>query len=283
MKKKIAFSTFIGLAVSLTLVINGMREAGHLSLYINIPSIFMIFGGTLGATIISFPPKHLKKFFIVFRKAFSKEKYDFIKDIQALVTISEFSRKKGLLALETLASDYENEAFLQKGMLLITDGVSKDVLVSTLKSDIFYMKKRHAEGQAMMDYVASTVTSLGLMGTYIGLIPMLNNLENPETLGPLMAIELVSSFYGAFTSYVIMTPIARRLGTMNADEVLRNTLLIEGLVAIREQLNPRIIEERLLSSLTKKQQKMMANRSGRGDKAENGKFNPKKSGKMEVA
>ncbi|HBG77150.1 MAG TPA: motility protein A, partial [Clostridiales bacterium] len=95
-------------------------------------------------------------------------------------------------------------------------------------------------------------TSLGLLGTYVGLIPMLINLEDPTRLGPLMAVELVTSFYGAFISYILFTPMSRRLKNMSRDEVTRKELVIEGLVAIQENQNPRRIRDSLMAFLSKK-------------------------------
>ncbi|HBM81308.1 MAG TPA: motility protein A, partial [Clostridiaceae bacterium] len=101
-----------------------------------------------------------------------------------------------------------DDKFLKKGILLIIDGADKDQLRETLETEIYFMQQRHQKGHAMLDMIASTVTSLGLLGTYIGLIPMLVKLDDPTKLGPLMAIELVTSFYGAFFAYVIFSPMS---------------------------------------------------------------------------
>lgn len=263
--KRLSISTIIGLGIGVLCVISGIYQAGSFRSFYNLPSIFIIIGGTTGAVITSFPPKQLKTLGAVIRKGFRKERVDFSKDIQTIVEISTYARSKGTLALEDLADQYASDPFLRKGILLIADGVSKESLVSSLKTEIYYMKKRHQSGHAMMDMIADSVTSLGLLGTYVGLIPMLEHLEDPASLGPLMAVELVSSFYGAFISYVVFGPLANRLKTMTADEVLRDTLIIEGLAAILEGQNPRAIEERMVSSLTKKQARKMGRRKANRD------------------
>ena len=120
----------------------------------------------------------------------------------------------------------------------------------------------------MIDMIAATAPSLGLLGTYIGLIPMLQNLEDPTKLGPLMAIELVTSFYGAFLAYVIFGPMSKRLRSMSADEMTRKELFLEGLLAIEAKQNPRMIIETLTAYLTKKEAKSMKRPSQYGSGAE---------------
>ncbi|WP_159459738.1 motility protein A [Scatolibacter rhodanostii] len=256
--KGVSISTIIGLAIGMFCVVYGIMGAGHIGSFINAPSFFIIVGGSVGSVVTSFPGSKLKNFGAVLRSAFYTPKINLPKDIQTLVEISSFARSKGTLALENLADEYSHDAFLHKGILMIADGTSKETLVTNLKSEISYMKKRHTTGQAMVSMFGDNATSLGLLGTYIGLIPMLENLENPASLGPLMALELVSSFYGAFISYVVFTPLANRLKAFSADEVLRNNLIIDGLVSIQEGQSPRVVEERLLGALTKKEAKKMS-------------------------
>lgn len=258
--KRLSVSTVIGLGIGVMCVVMGIATSGNFRSFYNLPSLFIIVGGTVGAVVTSFPPKQLKMFVPVFLKGFRRQKADFGKDIQTIVRISTYARKKGTLALEDIAEEYRDDHFLYKGLLLIADGVGRETLIGNLKDEIYYMKKRHQSGYAMMDMVADSVTSLGLMGTYVGLIPMLQHLEDPASLGPLMAVELVSSFYGAFLSYVIFGPVAHRLRMMTADEVLRDTILLEGLAAVQEGQNPREIEERLMSALTMKQTRRMGSR-----------------------
>ena len=262
--RRISISTFVGVGIGLFCVIYGINGAAEsLNSFINPPSFFIIVGGAVGSLITSFPAQKVKTLGAVIKSAFIHDQVNFSEDIQTIVEISQFARSKGTLALENKAEQYEKDHFLHKGVLLIADGVSKEYLVTSLKSEISHMKKRHATGHAMMNMIADSATSLGLLGTYIGLIPMLENLSDPASLGPLMALELVSSFYGAFISYVVFTPLANRLKAFSADEVLRNNLIIEGLVAVQEGQSPRVIEERLMGALTKKQAKKMIRKKDR--------------------
>lgn len=261
--KKTGISTMIGLGIGALCVISGIYESGKFESFYNLPSLLIIIGGTAGAVVTSFPPDKLKTLGPVIRKSFQKNQINFAKDIQTIIEIAEFIREKGALALESISEKYKDDSFLYKGIMLITDCCDKETLISELKPEIVFMKKRHMVGHVMMDMIADSVTSLGLLGTYVGLIPMLESLEDPASLGPLMAVELVSSFYGAFISYVIFGPLSNRLKIMSSDEVLRDTLLIEGFVWILDGKNPRVIQEHLLSSLTKKQAKRLSGREKR--------------------
>ncbi|MEY8352075.1 MotA/TolQ/ExbB proton channel family protein [Lachnospiraceae bacterium 54-53] len=240
-------STLFGLVFGASLIVGSVFVSGHAELFWNVPSAFIIFGGTIGATIMAFPPQRLKTIGTVIKKSFSKEEYDLRKDIAALVRCAEISRKDGLLALENHIDELTDDAFLKQGIQYIVDGADEEQLRNLLEGSTYFMKQRHQKGAAMLDMIAATAPALGLLGTYVGLIPMLNNLDDASTLGPMMALELVSSFYGAFVAYVIFAPLAKRLKFMNKEEETRRELLIEGLADIQQGKNPRIIREELLA------------------------------------
>lgn len=244
---KFISSTLIGLVFGASLIVGSVFVSGHAELFWNVPSAFIIFGGTIGATVMAFPPERLKTIGTVIKKAFSKERYDLKKDISALVRCAEISRKDGLLALENHIDELTDDSFLKQGIQYIIDGADEEQLRNLLEGSTYFMKQRHHKGAAMLDMIAATAPALGLLGTYVGLIPMLNNLDDASTLGPMMALELVSSFYGAFVAYVVFAPMAKRLKFMNREEETRRELLIEGLADIQQGKNPRIIKEELLA------------------------------------
>ena len=254
---KFSKSTLVGYAVGIFCIVYSIKLAGNGRTFLDWTSVFITIGGTLGAVIVSFPVDRLKMLGPVMKKAFHKEPYDLKKDIDTIVSLGEVARKEGPLALEDTAEEYKDDEFLRKGILLIVDGTDKEQLRSSMETEIYFMQQRHQKGHAMLDMIATTATSLGLLGTYIGLIPMLVNLEDPTKLGPLMAVELVTSFYGAFLAYVVFSPMSRRLKNMSRDEATRKELLIEGLIAIRENQNPRVIRESLTAYLSKKEAERM--------------------------
>lgn len=238
-------STFIGLIIGLLFVFGSLLVSGSVGLFWNLPSLFIIVGGTTAALIMAYPPKRLKSLGSVIKKAFSRDNYDIRKDINTLVHLAELARKEGFLALEDSLDQYNDDKFLKRGVQLIIDGAGEDELRYSLDGATHFMKKRHKEGAAMLDMIAATAPALGLLGTYVGLIPMLNNIKDPDTLGPLMSLELVSSFYGALIAYVIFSPLAKRLKNINTEEETRRELIVEGLVAILEGKRPQQIKEDL--------------------------------------
>lgn len=123
--------------------------------------------------------------------------------------------------------------------------MDEEQLRNLLEGSTYFMKQRHQKNASMFDMIGATAPALGLLGTYVGLIPMLNNLDDPASLGPMMALELVSSFYGAFIAYVIFSPLAKRLKNMSKEEVIRRDILIEGLASIQQGKNPNLIKEEL--------------------------------------
>lgn len=250
---KTAKSTLVGLTIGLVCIISSMLVSGHINLFWNLPSAFITIGGTTGAIVVSFPPSRLKTLGPVMMKAFKRERYDLEKDVETIVALAEISRKEGLLALEDYIEQYTEDEFLKKGILLIVDGADEDQLRTSLEGATYFMQQRHQKGYAMLDMIAAIAPSLGLLGTYIGLIPMLNSLEDPTALGPLMALELISSFYGAFVAYIIFSPLAKRLKIMSAEEVARREILIEGLAYIQQGKNPKIIADQLISYINLKQ------------------------------
>ena len=159
--------------------------------------------------------------------------------------------------MEDTIDRYTDDAFIQRGIRLIVDGADEEQLRNALEGATYFMKQRHQKGAAMVNMIAATAPALGLVGTYVGLIPMLNNLDDPSTLGPMMALELVSSFYGGFMAYVIFSPLAKRLRFLSEEEETRRDLLVEGLAAIQQGKNPKLIKEELFAymNITEEEEK----------------------------
>lgn len=243
---KMSKAIITGLVISLTCIAASIVMSGDLKLFLNWPSVFITIGGTTGVMVTAFPAHRLKGLGAVLRKAFKSDKYDIEKDIETILTLSELVKKKGMLALESEPKLYEDDDYLKRGITLMLDGTHEEDLRSSLDTETYFMQQRHLKGVAMVEMIASTTPALGLLGTYIGLIPMLTSLDDPTKLGPLMAIELVTSFYGSFLANLIFAPLAKRLRIMNGEEVSRREILLEGLVGILLRKNPRLMREELM-------------------------------------
>ncbi len=264
-KKKFALTTFLGLIGGVFCVAIAIMEGGeeNIGLFVNIPSLLIIVGGTICVLVMSFPFSVLKTLGSVIKQAFVMDKHEPLDDIETIVELCDISRRNGLLALEKYADETTNP-FLKKGLNLLVDGGGWEDVESALQKEIHHSQRRHGDGIAMVSMIASTAPSLGLVGTYVGLIPMLVNMMDPDKLGPMMAIELVSSFYGGFLANVIFSPLAKRLQRNSAMEKARNMLLMDGLLAIRGGKNPRLLREELMSHVTKQQaKKSEAKRKGK--------------------
>lgn len=251
-KQRFALSTLIGLVGGVACVAIAIAEGGNLKLFINIPSFLIIVGGTAFALIMSYPFSTLKTLGAVMKQAFIQDKHNPVEDIDTIVELSEIARREGLLALENFL-DKTDDHLMKKGLQLLVDGVDREYLESCMLSKIYQSHKRHRTGASMISMIASVAPGLGLVGTYVGLIPMLVNMRDPDKLGPLMAIELVSSFYGGFMANVIFSPMAKKLIIKSEQEKERNELILEGILSIHEGKNPKIIREELQAYLVKKE------------------------------
>lgn len=253
--KKISFSTLFGFLLGLTFIFLAMMESHRPELFLNMPSMYMIVGGTFATLITVYPPAKLKLFFPTMKRAFVHNKTNLRQDIETIVELSKEVRTKGLMVLENLAQQHEKDKFLYEGLLLMADGVNSEELKEHMEGVIYFTKKRHSKGAGMVDLVATVAPSLGLVGTYVGLIPMLTNLDDPTSLGPMMAIELVSSFYGGLLANIIFGPIARRLKMIASEEADRNEFVLVGLLSIHEGKNPKVIESNMMAYANLKSKK----------------------------
>ena len=246
-KKKKRFSplALLGLSISVCSIIISIFLAGEAQSFFDLKSLFITVGSTLGAFLFSFPFETIRNFFPVIKKAFTSSALNLEKDIDTLVTLSEVAKKQGLLNLERDLDRYTDDKFLKKGILNIIDNKDVDQLKEIMETEMYFMNRRHKKGRSMIEMIAATAPSLGLLGTYIGLIPMLINLDDPESLGPYMAIELVTSFYGAFIAFIIFSPMSKKLKALDDDEMIQKELLLKGLVGIKEGRNPRMLREEL--------------------------------------
>lgn len=250
--KKFAMTTLVGVVGGIACVVLAIVEGGNLSLFINIPSLLIIVGGTAFALIMSFSGKDLRNLGAVMKQAFIQDNHNITADIETIAELSDIARREGLLAIDEYVENCE-DPFLKKGLTLLVDGASREDLEATMMSDIYHAQRRHRTGASMVNMIATLAPSLGLVGTYVGLIPMLVHMRDPDQLGPLMAIELVSSFYGGFLAYVIFAPMAKKLKNKTAQEKTRHEMLLEGILAIQDGKNTRRIREELLAYLAYKE------------------------------
>jgi chemotaxis protein MotA len=212
--------------------------------FVDIPSIFIVLGGTFGATIVANPIERTKLVGKIFKAAFVSEQIDMIGLIQTLVSFAEKARREGLLALEEDAGQLDDE-FMRKSIQLVVDGTDPELVKSILDTDIGLLGERHNDNKGFLDSIAELGPAFGMLGTLIGLIQMLQNLNDPSALGPGMAVALVTTFYGSILANMFAIPLGKKLAQNSAREVLSRELMVEGILSIQAGENPRIVEEKL--------------------------------------
>jgi chemotaxis protein MotA len=241
-------TTIIGIIIGLVLVTFAVVSGGDVGVFLNAPSLMITFGGTIAATLIHFKISHVTGVVKVIKNAFSDPKLDSAQLIATMVRVAERARKEGLLALENDLNEI-GDSFLGRGMQLVIDGADPELVREVLETEIVYVAERHALGKSIIEAMASYAPSFGMLGTLIGLVKMLHQLNDPSMIGPGMAIALLTTLYGALFAYLFLNPMAGKLGVRSAEEVLRKELIVEGILAVQSGHNPRMIEEKLKSFL----------------------------------
>lgn len=244
-------ASLVGLILGFVMVIVGIITSGGVDTLINfvdVASIVVTVGGSIAGLIGSYTFKefvtHLKGFGI----AFKDPKLDNAATIRKIIELSNVARKDGLLALEEVAQGLEDD-FMKKGILLIVDGTEPELVRGILETELVNMDERHRAGSSFFDNWAAIAPAWGMIGTLLGLVNMLKNLEDSSTIGPNMAIALLTTLYGSLIANWICVPIANKLKLQNANEYQLKEIVIEGLLSIQAGENPRVIEEKLKSFL----------------------------------
>jgi chemotaxis protein MotA len=219
--------------------------------FMNISALLIIFGGTIGATMLSFPISQFMNFSRVLMKALSEPKYDPNQIISTLVQFAQKARREGLLALEQDVKALDN-AFLRKGIELVVDGNDPELVRDILETQLSFVESRHKIGQSIFESMGGYSPTMGMIGTVAGLISVMSTLKDPSELGPKVALAFVATFFGISLANLFFLPIANKLKLQSADEVLLGRLMIEGILSVQAGDNPRIVEEKLKAFLSPK-------------------------------
>ena len=235
-------ATLVGLLGAFGIIIAAIVVGGSAIIFVNPPSLLIVVGGTLFAVLMKFPMGHFFSAFKVAAKAFFNKPEDAVKLIEEGVELANIARKEGVLGLE--GRDIDNE-FLQRGIQLSVDGHEPEFVRAMLGKDINLTIDRHERGQAIFKAIGDVAPAMGMIGTLIGLVQMLGSLDDPTTIGPSMAVALLTTFYGAVIANVMCIPVAGKLRLRSQSEVLLKTLITEGMDSIMAGENPRLMEQKL--------------------------------------
>ncbi len=239
-------ATLVGLIGALGLIVATMMMSGDLGMFVNAPSLVIVFGGSTFAVMAKFGLGQFLGAFKVAGKSFMSKIDDPADLIDQIVELADIARKGGLLSLE--GKEVGNE-FLQKGIQLLVDGHDPDVVKTLLSKDRTLAEERHGSGAAIFSGLAGMAPAMGMIGTLIGLVAMLANMDDPKAIGPAMAVALLTTLYGAVLANGVCEPISDKLKLRAGEEAMVKSLIIDALLAIQSGQNPRVIDSMLRTYL----------------------------------
>ena len=239
-------ATLLGLIITLGFIVGAILSGGPLALFVNVPSLLIVIGGSVAVVLMQFTLGQFFGAFKVAMKAFFHKSVDAAELIQQAGVLANIARKEGMMALES--QEIENP-FLNKGIQLCVDGHPPDLVRKMLGKDISLTIQRHENGQKIFTALGGIAPAMGMIGTLIGLVQMLANMEDPKTIGPAMAVALLTTLYGAIIANAFALPIADKLALRSQEEKTNRTLILETISGIQEGMNPRVLEELLKAFL----------------------------------
>lgn len=239
-------ATLIGLVGGLAIVFMAMMMSGSVGMFVDVPSVLIVIVGSIFVVLIKFGLGHFLGAVKVAGKAFMFKVSDPAELIDEVVGLADAARKGGLLSLE--GREVSND-FLQNGIQLLVDGHDPDVVKTLLAKDMNQALERHDRGARIWSSLGDVAPAMGMIGTLIGLVAMLANMDDPKSIGPAMAVALLTTLYGAMLANMIAIPIADKLKLRKGEEVMIKRLVIDALLAIQAGQNPRVIDSMLRNYL----------------------------------
>ncbi len=241
-------ATIIGVVLGIVLLGGSILLGGNAIIFISLQSILIVFGGTLAGTMVSFSLSEISKIPQLIKVSLNNININKKDIIDILVDFAEKARREGLLALEQDVSEID-EDFLQKGIQLVVDGTDPDLIRNILETKLTFLEERHSKGRRIMSTMGFLAPAFGMIGTLIGLIQMLSQLDDPSNLGSGMAVALITTLYGALLANLLFIPLANKLQERSEEEILLKEVMIEGILSIQAGENPHIVEEKLSAFL----------------------------------
>ena len=261
-KRKVNFvdiASLLGIVLGLVMVIFGIISGGGLEsfgYFLDLPSIIITIGGSISGTLACNKLADFINGLKCITHAFKDNTKNPADSIKSIIDLANVGRKEGLLALEEAANGIDDE-FMKKGIMLVVDGTDPDLVRGILETDVMCMESRHKKVIAFWEKWGELGPAWGMIGTLIGLVIMLYNMEDASSIGPAMAVALLTTLYGSLVANWLCNPIATTLKDNNESEVVLRDLTIEGLLSIQAGENPRVIEEKLKSFLSPSQRGKM--------------------------
>ena len=242
-------ATIVGFIAAATCMMVGIGK--NLSSMIDPNSVIIVVGGTIAAALIANPLQEIVSLVSVMKNAFIVKSTMPTELIERIVGFAETARREGILALEQAIEDGD-DVFLTSGVRLAVDGTEPDLIMDILETELLHVGDRHKLGQDIISNMGDSAPAFGLIGTLIGLVIMLKNMDDPAAIGPGMAIALLTTMYGAMLGNIVFKPLSQKLKAYSTKEVLSKQMIIEGIMSIQSGDNPRIVEHKLSVFLSPK-------------------------------
>ena len=260
-------ASILGLVLCLGLVLYGIVNGENgidfaaLQHFIDLPSVYITIGGSVSCMMASCQLKEFAKNLKAYALFFKTPKLNTQDIIGKIIDLSNVARKEGLLSLEEAAGDL-NDDFLRKGILLIVDGTDPELVRGIMETELASIEGRHNKVISFFEQFAAMGPAWGMIGTLIGLVNMLYNMEDSSKIGPAMAVALLTTLYGSMIANWLCLPATFKMKKNNASEVMVKEIMIEGLLSIQAGENPRVIEEKLKSFLSPAERAATASSEG---------------------
>lgn len=238
--------TVVGLVAACVIIIGAILLGGNILGFIDIPSVLIVIGGTFGVTLMKYPLGVTLGAAKVALKAFFHQSQSQIELMNQAVELAAIARQQGLLGLEAIEI---TNPFLHKGVQLAVDGQDPEFVKRILANDINLSIERHETGKSIFKGIGDSAPAMGMIGTLVGLVQMMSNLSDPSSLGPAMAVALLTTLYGAVVANVFALPIADKLDFRSSEERLNKRIILETVSGLQNGVNPRVLEELLKTYL----------------------------------
>ena len=243
-------ATLIGIIAAFGVIIGSIVLGGSAGTFVNVPSLVIVIGGTFAVTLMQISLKQFLGSFKIAIRAFLNKITQPNVLIAEAVDLADTARKEGLLALEGRKI---SDPFLKTGVRMCIDGHASDIIHKMLSKEINLTLEREKTGAKMFKSIGDAAPAMGMIGTLIGLVQMLSNMSDPKSIGPAMAVALLTTLYGAVIANAVALPIAEKLNGLSSAETLNKKLILESIAAIQEGTNPRILKQMLVAYLPEEQ------------------------------
>lgn len=244
-------ATLIGLVGAVVMIVGSMIFAGGVSPFVDIASVVIVFGGTFFIVMMKMPMGVFIGHFKAMGKAFKPTTFNMPTIVERMVELAALARKDGMMALE---GQQVPDRFFERGLQMLIDGADEGKLVKAMKQEIKAMKSRHEGNHSALKAWIDFGPAMGMVGTLIGLVLMLGNMSDPKSIGPAMAVALLTTLYGALIANVLFGPLLAKLEGYTADEVTYREMVLEGLRAIARGDSPRSVQDQMVTVLPPKEQ-----------------------------